>query len=150
MLLYLVIYEDGAYTVVCIYTNRHHGPSYWENSTWKHMLVNKNFQIWLLIGWRLYRQPVRSHVWKYLLTSMHLFLFSVKHDLYYVKTHGSYQGLCCSPNTVLGISRYLLCPRRRCYPASTISASLIVCWYSRTSGPEVHSYCTGRPGDGGL
>ena len=34
------------------------------------MLFNKDFQSWLLIDWRLCRQPMRSQVWKYLLTNM--------------------------------------------------------------------------------
>ena len=32
------------------------------------MLVNKDFLTWLLIGWRLCCQPIRCHVWTYLLT----------------------------------------------------------------------------------
>ena len=43
---------------------------------WKSKLVNKNFQTWLLIGWRLCCQPISSHVGKSLSTNM-LWFFSV-------------------------------------------------------------------------
>ena len=34
------------------------------------MLVNKDFQNWQLIGWQHSRQPIRSHVRKFLFTNM--------------------------------------------------------------------------------
>ena len=42
------------------------------------MLVIKNFQTQLLIGWQRIRQPIRSHVGKYLLTNMDIHM-----DLHY-------------------------------------------------------------------
>ena len=36
----------------------------------KSMLVNKNFQTWLLIGWQLCCQPIQSQVWKSVLNNM--------------------------------------------------------------------------------
>ena len=36
----------------------------------KSMLINKNFQTWLLIGWQHSRQPIRSHVRKFVLNNM--------------------------------------------------------------------------------
>ena len=38
------------------------GLGYLEIATMKSILVNRNFQIWLLIGWWLRDQPIRSHV----------------------------------------------------------------------------------------
>ena len=34
----------------------------------KSMVDNKEFLKWLLIGWQLCCQPIRSHIWKFLLT----------------------------------------------------------------------------------
>ena len=36
----------------------------------KSMLVNKDFQTWLLIGWQLCCQPIRCQAWKSALTNM--------------------------------------------------------------------------------
>ena len=42
---------------------------YYESSMLKSMSVNKDFQIWHLIGWQHNRQPTRSHVRKPLVTN---------------------------------------------------------------------------------
>ena len=41
------------------------------------MLVNSDFQTWHLIGWQHSRQPIRSHVRKYLLTNMEFNFYKV-------------------------------------------------------------------------
>ena len=43
--------------------------SYSHISMLKVMLINNNFQTWLLIGWQCNCQPIRSHVRKTLLTN---------------------------------------------------------------------------------
>ena len=40
----------------------------WETPILKSMLFGNNFQSWLLIGWQHSGQPIRSQVWKFLLT----------------------------------------------------------------------------------
>ena len=45
---------------------------YTESTTWLviGLLVDNNFLTWLLIGWRLSRQPIRGQVWNFLLINV--------------------------------------------------------------------------------
>ena len=47
-------------------------PKYQEVSMLKAILINTHIQSWILIGWQVTNQPIKSHIGKSLVTNMDL------------------------------------------------------------------------------